>query len=180
MAIYNIYVKKRSYEGHEFGNRYLVEADDLASANAASSAIVARERDFHFTSVTFLYVRTSDTAPNTDVFTTTPLDGTGFRTAATQLLPSILTVNVKIGVAGGGRPSRKFYHVGAGEGEQDASKWAPSYLTLVKGDLEGMIADVQTYDVLLVDPQGSPWAAVVAQEQVGTHQWSKRSKRRAT
>lgn len=179
MSTYNIYVKKRSYDGHEFGNRYLVEADDLATATAASTAIVARERDFHFNSVTFLYVRSSDIAPNTDIFTTTPLDGTGFRETTTQRLPSILTVNMKIGVAGGGRPSRKFYHIGAGEEQQIDGKWVASYLSLVKGDLEGMITDVQAYDALLVDPQGSPWTTVVAQEQVGTHQWSKRSKRRS-
>lgn len=178
MSTYNIYVKKRSYDGHEFGNRYLVEADDLATATAASTAIVARERDFHFNSVTFLYVRSSDITPNTDVFTTTPLDGTGFRETTTQRLPTILTVNMKIGVAGGGRPSRKFYHIGAGEEQQIDGKWVASYLSLIKGDLEGMITDVQAYDALLVDPQGSPWTTVVAQEQVGTHQWSKRSKRR--
>lgn len=178
MSTYNIYVKKRSYDGHEFGNRYLVEADDLATATAAGTAIVARERDFHFNSVTFLYVRSSDITPNTDVFTTIPLDGTGFRETTSQRLPSILTVNMKIGVAGGGRPSRKFYHIGAGEEQQTDGKWVASYLSLVKGDLEGMITDVQAYDALLVDPQGSPWTTVVAQEQVGTHQWSKRSKRR--
>ena len=180
MAIYNVYIKKRSYDGYEFGNRYLLEADSLTDAGSGATLILAQEQAMHYDNVTFLYMRTSDTTPLTDVFQTLPLSFTGLRTATSQLLPSILTVNANIGISGGGRPSRKFYHLGAPEGDQDAGKWNAATIDLVTTALYEMISDVQTTQSLLVDPDGQPWVSVAVPAQVGTHQWSKRSRRRLT
>lgn len=180
MGIYSVYIKKRSYDGYEFGNRYLLEADTLQAAGGGATLILEQEQAMHYNNVTFLYMRTSDTTPLTDVFETLPLSFTGLRVAGTQLLPSILTVNAKIGVSGGGRPSRKFYHLGAQESDQDAGKWTTAIQDLVTTALYQMISDVQTTESLLVDPDGQPWLSVAVPVQVGTHQWSKRSRRRLT
>ena len=178
MGIYNVYIKKRSYDGYEFGNRYLLEADTLEAAGGGATLILEQEQRMHYDNVTFLYVRTSDTTPLTDVFETLPLSFTGLRTSTSNRLPSILTVNAKIGVTGGGRPSRKFYHLGSSENDQDAGQWNTATRDLVTTALYQMISDVQTTGSLLVDPDGQPWLAVAVQAQIGTHQWSKRSRRR--
>lgn len=178
VGIYNVYIKKRSYDGYEFGNRYLLEADSLEAAGSGATLILEQEQLMHYDNVTFLYVRTSDTQPLTDVFETLPLSFTGLRTSTSNRLPSILTVNAKIGVTGGGRPSRKFYHLGSSENDQDAGQWNTATRDLVTTALYQMISDVQTTGSLLVDPDGQPWLAVAVQAQVGTHQWSKRSRRR--
>lgn len=175
--LFNVYIRKRAFDGHEFGNRYVVRANDLAAASVWANAIVVAERAIHSGAVTFVFSRTSSFVTDDEVFTTVPLSGTGTSGGVGDLLPAVLCVRVDFQVDGGGRPSRKFYHACLNEGNQNAGQWSSDVTTLFDTVLGTLVAS-GTGTEGLVDVDGAALTAAVTLRPVTTHQWSKRSRRR--
>lgn len=164
-------------KNQRFGNRYIVEAADVTAAAAAVDPIVTAEKVIHSGDVAFINGRVADRIPGTDVYISLPLSGVGTAGDATQQLPIVLTTNVQFIVAGFGRPSRKFYHACLNESFQDGGQWVDSYATNVLAALTTLISDATAAGAPIVDPQGQAWVTPVFRKLVGTHQFTKRSRR---
>lgn len=177
MAIFNIYSRKKTYDGHEFGNRYLVRASNITNAYTAIAPIIEAEKVFHSPGVTFLYARVSDLIEDNDVYYTVPQSGTGSLGDLTQALPSLLALRVDLTVLTGGRPSRKFYHPCLNESYQDQGLWGGTYIVTVENTLSDLISDLQSNTTPLVDPDDQVIGGPVAKQLITHRQWSKRSKR---
>jgi hypothetical protein len=171
MAIYSVDIEKL-YQNEYWTNRYLVQVADLAGGQVAGSAIANMERNFHQNTVTFTRYRVSDNTPNTDVYTTVPLNLPGLRGSVGEYMPLFNVVRVDFGVAGGGRPSRKYYRLPLGEGDQAGGILADGTVTAVDNALQPILAQP------VCDPQGQIWVSIAVARQVGMRQLRRGSKRR--
>lgn len=160
MALFRVQVfKQLDGSDREWSNTYLVDAADLASASLAAAPIPTHEQPLHGDNVTITRMRVSDTTEDTDVFDIIPLGliGTAFSAADSEWLPLYNTIRVDIGVAGGGRPSRKYYRSPVWEDAQVNGRLNASIKTLFDGTIADLISDVSTAGGTLVDPDGQEW-----------------------
>lgn len=176
MALWNIYVRKAA-QGEEWGNTYHVDAGSIEAAIDAGNMIVDFEKSIHYDIVSFLQLRVSDTIVGTNVFASIPISGTGAGTSGSDDLPILLTLNVAIVPVGFGSPSRKYYHLGAGEDAQAAGVWSSGLVSAVLGAFETFIADLNANGTPLVDPDGQEWNTAIVRTKVGRHKFSKASRR---
>ena len=176
MALWNIYVRKSGY-GEEWGNTYHVDASGIDSAVEALDRLVTFEKSLHYSGVSFIQGRVTDTSEATDLFASIPLSGVGDGALSGDPLPILLTLNVAIIPDEFGSPSRKYYHTGAGEGVQNAGDWASGVVSGVLGAFAGIITEMATAGTPLVDPDGSPWNTPIVRVKVGRHKFSRASRR---
>jgi hypothetical protein len=115
MPIYQLDIEK-FLNGEYWSNRYFVSSSTIAAAEILGQTIVAAERLFHSSLVTFTKLRTSTVAAGDDSYITTILDQLGAFSATGDLLPLFNVVRVDFNKDGGGRPYRKLYRGCLGEG----------------------------------------------------------------
>ena len=154
MAVFKVEVFK-SYQQETWGNVYHLAAADLVAANNSLSIIVDAEKAFHMNVVSFVSGRVADLTPGTDAFYTTPLSGTGAAGPGAASVPLWDTVRVDFPVAGGGRPSRKFYR---GVLEESLVE----YLTVNATKLAAIVLELNEMIVALA-AEGTPYVDVDAQ-----------------
>lgn len=162
----------------QWGNRYIIQADDLTAAASAVSIIVPYEKDFHFNGVNFLQARVSTLVPDDGLYVTVPLTGTGTKAVTGKTMPLFCCMRADFLTLGFGRPSRKYYHTGFDDVFYDADfTFDDTYLSDTFGDLEAMIADLSANATDWVDPQGDPITAPIIKTRVTHHQFKKASRR---
>lgn len=172
MPIFKVDIEK-SLEGEYWTNRYLVLADDLATAVIHAQDIKSVERNIHATEVLFTKYRVSDTSVGTDVYVTFPVNDNGLSSHSSPLLPlfNVLRVDMVVPV---GRPSRKYYRGILSEGSS-------TFNTIDSGSLGGYnTALLDLLDLPICDPQGSLITGYIAWPSVGMRQLRRGTRRRAT
>lgn len=96
--------------GEYWTNVYFLDASNQAEAETAAANLTSMERQFHAAPVLFTKWRVDDGQPNTDVYKTQAVNLNGSRdNGLVELMPLFVCCRVDISVAGGGRPSRKYY-----------------------------------------------------------------------
>src|SRR4029450_7030898 len=132
MAIFRVQVfKSLDSSDREWSNTYLCEADTIDTVAAVLPDVGDAEGQMHLDNVTVTRARVSDIEPDTDVFQIVTLGVLGTRGTAGDgdWLPLFNTVRVDIDVAGGGRPSRKYYRSPLLEGGQSRGGRGGNVLT---------------------------------------------------
>lgn len=166
---------------YEWGNRYIVHANDLTDAASAVPLIVAQETLFHSEAVAYIQARVATVEANDGVYVTIPLGDFGQITDLAVPLPAITTVNIEVQVAGFGRPGRKYYHpfLSAAYGSTTVPfTWLNSYLEEVQNDVITMIDNLTTNGTPLVRDADHEWLQAVTVHRVfGYHQFTKQSPR---
>jgi hypothetical protein len=164
-----------------WGNRYIVQADDLTAAEDAVPIIVVAEKAIHSAYVNFERARVSSMVENDTLFTNLYLAGTGDVVVTTPALPAITTLNVIVPVSGSGRPSRKFYHTFFTSDQMSdvtPQEWDGLLLPDFETAVNTMILECETASVPIVDPQGQLWSQqAYAVPGFGFHQFHKQSPR---
>lgn len=174
MAQFQVDIEKRL--GSEFwSNVYHVWATDLAGAQFMGNAIVAAERTFHASTVTFTRFRASSIAVGDGIYTITPVGLTGQRNPGAALLPLFNTLRFDFNAATG-RPSRKYYRGVLTENDIEGD--AVNTAAFVAGSNE--IADLFQTDPMtagIIDPQQEIFTGLVVWPFVQMRQL-RRSRRR--
>lgn len=164
----------------EWSNTYLVESPDLDTVAAVLSDLANQESHIFLDNVQVTRIRASDTTPETDVFTIHTANITGDRGTAGDgtWLPLFNCFRVDCDVAGGGRPSRKFYRGPLLEADQQAGFLDPSVITEIDTQVAQIIVIFSTGSCPWVDPDGQEVIAVHTQPKVQMRQLHR--KRRKT
>lgn len=180
MAIFIVDITKE-YNNQEWGNRYLVDAPDLGSAQDAGIPLAEQEKTFHSQAINFIQARVASLAANDGLYVTIPLSGTGALVVLNNLLPLQTVVMADIIVGGFGRPSRKYYHVGMDADSihpTTPQHWATAILAAVDGGVAAMAPTIAALDLKLVDPDGQDWTETVRVDpKFRYHQFHKQSPR---
>lgn len=109
MALFRITIEKYLASQAEYWtNVYWAEGTTLADAATVANAIYPLERMMYLPSVIITKYRVDDGQPNTDVFTTVPLNLPGTSGLTGDAMPLFVVARFDF-QAGSGRPSRKFY-----------------------------------------------------------------------
>jgi len=142
--------------GREFTNAYLCEADDIDTVAAALGDLVDAEKACFLDVVTIVRARVSDQDPDTDSFVilNTATSGTRNTLGAGSYLPLYNTIRVDINVAGGGRPSRKYYRSPIMETDQENGELVSSVVTAMDSAVNNIISVMSAASAPLVDPDG--------------------------
>jgi len=174
--------KQLSGSDREWSNRWLVEAGDLGAVEDVVPNFAAMEKQLHLDNVTLTRARVSDTTPGTDVFSIVPIGLIGTRATGADgdWLPIYNTVRVDISVAGGGRPSRKFYRGPILESDQQAGFLDSAIISLFDTQVNGLISFLSGSGVELVDPDGQPLTTAVTQARVQERQLHRKRKKKVT
>lgn len=164
---------EKSALGERWTNRYFVEAADLTAANAMGSALVTVEKSFHRAWVAFNTLRVRTAVQGDDLYTITPLTGTGAVAGTTAAsLPLFNVLRIDLGAAAG-RPSRKYYRGVLQVEDQAAGALDPAaYLNAVQG-LETILEGGN-----LVDVDGQVLLTVAPHQRVGMRQLRRGSRRK--
>jgi len=146
----------------EFSNTYLVEAPDLDTVAAVLSDVGNQESHVFLDNVQVTRIRASDTTPDTDVFTIVTLNVTGDRGTAADgdWLPLFNCFRVDCDVAGGGRPSRKYYRGPLLEADQQAGFLDTGVIDNIDTQVGQLITIFSTGGCPWVDPDGQEITAV--------------------
>lgn len=179
MALFKIDVEKR-LDGEFWTNRYIVQAPELAAANASRMRIVDAERQFHRLEVEFTKVRVSDMVPGTDLYTVTPLGLFGTLTKNGSYLPLFNVVRADFTAEGSGRPSRKYYRLPLCAGDVDSDYRISSTLrNLIKDVLDGMLDDLANDAIPMVDPDNQALYPSVVFQPIAMRQLRRGTKQRS-
>lgn len=181
MALFNINIKKRDHVTRiEWGNRYIINAADLATAEGTYAFIVAAEKLFHFDRVDFLQALVSTVVEGDPFFVSNVLTGTGAQITTGKTMPLFCTMDVTFGASGGGRPGRKFYHTLFDDVFYDADlTYDAALLSDADEALTELMADLVDNDTPLVSPGDILYTSVAVLPDVLSHQFTKASKRAA-
>lgn len=175
MALFQIDTEKRL--GSEFWtNRYIVRAENLAATFSVAAAIVAIERQFHASAVTFTRYRTASTAVGDGIFSIQPVNQNGQRDPLTTLLPLFNTLRIDMS-ATTGRPSRKFYRGVLTEADINGDAVTQDFMVDV-GELANLFP-VDPGDAGIVDPQDQLLTAVTQYPFVQMRQLRRSRRKRA-
>jgi hypothetical protein len=158
-------------------NVYHVRADTSADAITAAGTIVVMEKAIHKSDAYFTNVRVSTTAEGDDEFYTIVENEAGGVTRATEMLPLFNTVRVDIGVAGGGRPSRKYYRPPIEEAENTDGSLTGSAITFYEDAVQGLIDDLVAAGTPLVDPDDQEWVGAAVQAAIQMRQLHRKRKK---
>ena len=133
MARFQVDIEKSAL-GERWTNRYFVETSDITAATAAGNGLVAMEKSFHRNWVAFNTLRVRTTTVGDDIYTITPLTGTGAVSGAVAAaLPLFNVLRIDLG-ATSGRPSRKYYRGVLEEADQAGGALDPAaYYNAVSG-----------------------------------------------
>lgn len=173
-----VQIFKHAFEERPWSNVYLVLADDLSDAVSQGSQLLTAELDIHYDVVTFDRIRVSTILANDDVFAIIPSGETG--TVASEggdFLPAFNRVRVDFTVAGGGRPSRKYYCMPVPEGVQDGGVIDPGAVTIIQGRIDDFLTAISGGGVVWQDPDGQAITAGVVIPNVAMRQLHRRRRR---
>jgi hypothetical protein len=172
VPIYKVDIEK-FYEGEYWTNRYLVDAVDLATAVLRGDALFLKEKGFHLNGVGFTKLRVSDSASNTDVYVTIPLNDFGVGGPMDNPMPlfNCLRVDFPTGV---GRPSRKYYRGVLTEASVSFNSLLSTAIAFYNSALQDITDDG------LVDPQGQPFTGFIVWPRVQMRQLRRGKRRRTT
>lgn len=161
-----------SVPDREWSNSYLVEADTLDTVAAADTDFISQEKAVFMDNVQLTRRRYSDFDPATDLFTIVVglVDGTRGSSDGVEYLPLYNTIRVDINVAGGGRPSRKYYRAPVTELDQVNGRLVTATIDNVQAAVNGLISAMSGASAPLVDPDGQLWVSAVCQTQVQMRQ----------
>jgi len=180
MALFIVDIKKAQHTTREnWGNRYIVQADDLSTARDCGFIIVEFEKEIHFDNIDFISLRTSTVTTFDSDFFSDPLSGNGGVLTDGNVMPLFCTLDMKLASSAGGRHGLKFYHTGFGSGTYDGD------FTYDDTYLDGALASFVSFQTglvgaggSLVSPDGSKtYTTATFVEQVMSHQFTKASKR---
>lgn len=173
MALFKVDIEKS--RGTEFWtNRYVVDQANLADAFLLGEDIVAAERQFHPSEVTFTKYRASDLNPSTDQFITGPISLPGLLTPGNSILPLFNVIRVDF-AAGFGRPSRKFYRGILYESNTESGTILGALLASISASLLPLVEGGN-----LVDVDGTPLSSVTPFSTIAMRQLRRGSRRRTT
>jgi len=109
---------RKTWQGHDWSNDYLVESPSMDAAAAFALTAVEFERSFHNNMVTFVYVRTSTVAKFDRIFRHVPLNLQGVGSTDTvDLMPLFNTVRMDLQTADSD-PCRKYFRIPISESDQ--------------------------------------------------------------
>lgn len=112
-------------------NQYHTEQVTIDDAVDVANGLVTLETAIHSTSIFILQFRVSTVAAHDDVFRTIPINTQCSRGLSGGHMPLFLAYRVDL-VPNVGRNGRKFYHLDAGEDDQDGGQWSPTLNTDVE------------------------------------------------
>jgi len=119
---------RKTWQGHDWSNDYLVESPDMDAAAAFAIDTVEFERDLHFNMITFVYVRTSTIEKFDRIFRHIDLNLPGTAsTDTTNTLPLFNVVRMDLRTADSD-PCRKYFRLPIPESQQDNGVLAPAYI----------------------------------------------------
>ena len=170
--------KTHPLENRPWSNRYIVSAEDLQAARNAAISITAAEVLLHNQATVLTYARVSTLIPGDGSYVTVPTNAGGQRPNPTDNLPLWNTLRVDITVAGGGRPSRKYYRPPLGESDVNNYQIEPTIASLFTTTLNDLIGDLETNGTPLVDPDGQEWLNATTITRVQMRQLHRRRRRR--
>lgn len=167
--------KYNSLFGEYWVNVYLVNAASMADASTIAGQIALIERPLYTSATTITKAKTNDFSPSTDAFITTIVNLAGTRATTGEPVPLFCTSRVDFGVAGGGRPSRKYLRETIGENEMVSMNLTTALIARLQTYADAIVA---TSSVADPDNQaflnGAPWP------QVAMRQLRRGSKKGAT
>jgi hypothetical protein len=146
--------------GEYWTNIYWTTAADGAAAGAAMDAIVAAERPLYHSTVRVTKGRWDDGVEGSAVYGTSIYNQSGTSPLADVLLPLFNVARVDFGVAGPGRPSRKYLRGVLTEAASDFTTLAAQVITMLTTYGAAVVAQGT-----ICDPQGQlftqgfPWQA---------------------
>lgn len=183
MALFRVQVFKSIIgSDREWSNTYLVDSPDLDTVAATLSDVANQESHLYLDNVQVTRVRASDTTPGTDVFTIHTANITGDRGTAADgdWLPLFNCFRVDCDVAGGGRPSRKYYRGPMLEGDQQAGFIDPGVISNIDTQAGQLITIFSTGGCPWVDPDLQAVTAVHTQPKVQMRQLHRKRKKTVT
>src|SRR4029450_13705014 len=157
MAIFRVQVfKSLDSSDREWSNTYLCEADTIDTVAAVLPDVGDAEGQMHLDNVTVTRARVSDIEPDPDLFQIVTLGVVGSRGTAGDgdWLPLFNAVRVDIDVAGGGRPSRKYYRSPLLGGDRARGVLEDTVITFFNTAVAQIITVFETGSAPLVDPDG--------------------------
>lgn len=163
---------QKSNETEFWTNVYHCDRASFSEAKDTALAIVAAEKTIHTQHVQFVSMRIRAYPSGGQQGTVFQLDGTG-AVGASEFLPLFNVARVTFSVEQG-RPSRKYYRLPVGEGEQQYGVWTPSKITFLNNLLTAMLNIPG-----LCDESGNEFVGISLVPQVGMRQLRRGSKRRA-
>lgn len=154
-------------------NRYFLGVGSVGEAAGFVDEIVAFEKSIHSTEVIFDRARVSDGIPGTDSYVIIPLNGNGGVSGSGAHVPLFNTVRIDFGV-GAGRPSRKYYRCGLGEGLMTGENWDNLLIT----DYQAAATAFVNGDVPYCDVDGQIIINATVMNQVQMRQLRRGSRKR--
>ena len=178
MVVFRVRIEKQhATKLIKWENRYYMSGDDLSSVHAkAINVMVPLEQAIHQASINIVRCVTSDLPEGGDFISTT-LSEACLNGQSGDELPLVLTLNCVADKEGFGRPDRKYYHVGWGETAQAGGVWVTTATDGVEDAFAAMFDALESTGVAVCDLGGDAWNTVSTIGEVGTHKFSKRSKR---
>jgi hypothetical protein len=171
--------KRDSFTRQTWGNRYIIEAGSINDAKEAGFVLRDAEVAFHFDRVEFKSMRVSSQTEFDTDFIVIPLTEEGGQIVTDKVLPIFCTVDVFLTSGAGGRHGLKFYHTLFDALNYDADGTIDdTYKTAVASALTDAIVMLGDIPASLVSPTGAhTYTDVAVQNDVGSHQFTKASKR---
>lgn len=154
-------------------NRYFLGVGSIGEAAGYVDEIVAFEKLLHSTEVIFDRARVSDGIPGSDSYVIIPLSGTGGTSGSGAHIPLYNTVRIDFGV-GAGRPSRKYYRCGLGEGLLNGEVWDSLLMTDYQAAATAFVNGVVPY----CDVDGQIIISATVMNQVQMRQLRRGSKKK--
>jgi len=157
MAFFKIQVfKQLTGSDREFSNVYRVEAADLAAVGAVLSDLCNQESHIFLDNVTVTRARASDEDPTTDAFVihTANIPGDRGTAESGDWLPLFNCFRVDMDVAGGGRPSRKYYRGPLLEADQAETIISSTVRANIESQVNEIITILSGAGATWVDPDG--------------------------
>lgn len=167
---------EKTYQGEYWTNRYFLTAESIEAAADATADIVEVEKNLHVTGVVLTKYRLSDATPDTDVYTTVPLNANATGQTG-EPLPLFNVVRVNL-TPQTGRPGVKMYRAALIEGtitggNIDAAEIANIVLKLNALPLGGS-------GVVICDALGEPYLGITVNPRVSMRQLRRGTRRRTT
>ena len=156
---------RKSWNGHSWGNDYLIHAADMDAGQAFAGQALAFERNMHETVVHFEGIRISTTLVGDRSFRHIPVNNFGLATnGSTNLLPLWNVLRFDFQTADSD-PCRKYYRLPIPEVNQDNGNIAGAVLTAYQTFFNTFFASLDASTTIVstkghVVVGGSPYALV--------------------
>lgn len=176
MGVYKLEVVKElvaSPGGYNWRNVYHLNTPTIDDAYGVASLVVDYEVGLHSTDVQFLKYQVSDPS-KVEAPRNNPLSNQGSRVAVGAIIPPWNVVSVTFTNTAGGRPERKYYRVGLGEGDIVGSVLESAMRLTMISLTDVLVADV----IALCSPDGNTITSGMVQAPIGMRQlhWHRKSR----